>query len=188
MSNIKNKPNRRSIRFKGYDYTSPGWYYITICTHQQECIFGNIRNGEMVLSPIGKIAQKYWLEIPDHFKHVELDEFVVMPNHIHGIIIINDNRRGVRSNAPTEPNNNINPENYFSQISPQSGTLGVIIRAYKSSVTRWCRKNNYDQSIWQRNYYEHIIRNDKELYEIRKYIINNPMKWELDNEHPRNRC
>ena len=128
------------------------------------------------------------MEIPDHFKHIELDEFVVMPNHIHGIIIINDNRRGVRSNAPTEPNNNINPENYFSQISPQSGTLGVIIRAYKSSVTRWCRKNNYDQSIWQRNYYEHIIRNDKELYEIRKYIINNPMKWELDNEHPRNRC
>jgi putative transposase len=202
------RTGRRSIRLKEYDYTSPGWYYVTICTHQQACLFGDIKNGRMVLSPIGKIARKYWLEIPDHFKYVELDEFVIMPNHVHGIIIINnhagndgrgandnhsdhdicigdDHRRGVRSNAPT--NNNKNPYNYFAQISPQSGTLGVIIRSYKTSVTRWCRKNVNDPFKWQRNFYEHIIRNERELYEIRKYIRNNPAKWELDNEHPDNK-
>jgi len=143
-----------------------------------------------VLSPIGKTAQEYWLQIPKHFNHVELDEYVIMPNHIHGIIVINDKnvniRRDVRSNAPTNANAKMNPENYYSRISPQSGSLGVIIRSYKSSVTRWCRKNKHDHFKWQRNYYEHIIRNDHELYEIRKYIINNPAQWQLDSEYPDN--
>jgi putative transposase len=107
MTYDKNKYNRRSIRLKEYDYASPGWYFVTICTHQQNCLFGDIQNGKMVFSPIGKIAQEFWLEIPSHFKNIELDEFVIMPNHIHGVIIINDNGwdngkcRGVRSNAPT---------------------------------------------------------------------------------------
>lgn len=180
----KNKHHRGSIRLKGYDYASPGWYYITICTHSRECFFGDVNDGKMVSSQIGKTAKEYWLEIPDHFTHVELDEFVVMPNHIHGIVIINDDRRGVRSNAPTDAN--IDPQNYFTQISPKSGTLGVIIRSYKSSVTRWCRKNEYEYFQWQRGFYEHIIRNEPELYEIRKYIINNPAQWQLDNEHPDN--
>jgi REP element-mobilizing transposase RayT len=195
MSNNKNKYHRRSIRLKEYDYTSPGWYYVTICTHQQAVLFGDINNGRIVLSSIGKMAREYWLQIPNHFKFVELDEFVIMPNHIHGIIIINDrpgngddnngNGRGVRSNAPA--NANVNPQNYFSQISAPSGTLGVIVRSYKSSVTRWCRKNKFEYFQWQRNYYEHIIRNEQELYQIRKYIRNNPAKWELDNEHPDNK-
>jgi putative transposase len=201
---------RRSIRLKEYDYTSPGWYYITICTRQRKCWFGDINNGKMVSYPIGKIAGDFWLQIPKHFKHFELDEFVIMPNHVHGIIVIkdrvvngdhgvnvnradhdfcidNDNSRGVRLNAPTIQNNNINPQNYFSRISPKSGTLGVIIRSYKSSVTRWCHKNNHNHFQWQRNYYEHIIRNEQELYQIRKYIRNNSAKWELDNEHPVNK-
>ena len=208
MSYDKNKQHRRSIRLREYDYTSPGWYYITICTHQQAVLFGDIKNGRIVLSPIGKIARGYWFQIPNHFKFVELDEFVIMPNHLHGIVIINNhpgngdpgvsenladhdirignnNRRGVRSNAPT--NANINPQNYFSFISPKSGTLGVIIRSYKSSVTRWCRKNKFEYFQWQRNYYEHTIRNEQELYQIRKYIRNNPLKWQLDSEYPVNK-
>jgi putative transposase len=207
MSYDKNKYHRRSIRLKEYDYTSPGWYYITICTHQQTCLFGDINNGRIVLSSIGKIAWEYWLQIPNHFKFVELDEFVIMPNHLHGIVIINDhpgngdrganenladneirmgnnNHRGVRSNAPT--NANVNPQNYFSQISPPSGTLGVIIRSYKSSVIRWCCKNKNDHFKWQRNFYEHIMRNERELYQIRKYIRSNPLKWQLDSEYPVN--
>lgn len=194
MSYDKNKHHRRSIRLKEYDYTSPGWYYVTICTHQQTCLFGDINNGRIVLSSIGKMAQEYWLQIPNHFKFVELDEFVIMPNHIHGIIIINDrpgnggdnngNGRGVRSNAPA--NANINPQNRFSEISPKSGTLGVIVRSYKSSVTRWCRKNKNDHFKWQRNFYEHIMRNERELYQIRKYIRSNPLKWQLDSEYPVN--
>ena len=132
----------------------------------------------MVLSPIGKIAQEYWVEIPEHFKHIELDEFVVMPNHIHGIIIINDNRRDTACRVPT---------NQFGK--PVPGSLPTIIRSYKSAVTKQIneRRKRPGKKLWQRNFYEHIIRNDKELPQIRKYIIDNPMKWQLDNEHPRHR-
>ena len=91
MSHNKNKYHRRSIRLREYDYASPSWYYITICTHNRECLFGEVNDGKIVLSQIGKTAQEYWLEIPNHFANTELDEFVIMPNHIHGIIIINDN-------------------------------------------------------------------------------------------------
>jgi putative transposase len=192
MSEYKSKSNRRSIRLKEYDYTSPGWYYITICTHNRECLFGEVIKGKMVLSPIGKTVQEYWLQIPNHLPNIELDEYVIMPNHIHGIIIINDknvnNRRGVRSNAPTNPNITINPDNYFSQISPKSGSLSTIIRSYKSAVTKRVNElhNTAGAKLWQRGYYDRIIRNDWELYEIRKYIINNPLKWHLDNENPDN--
>jgi putative transposase len=173
MSEYKSKSNRRSIRLKEYDYTSPGWYYITICTHNRECLFGEVIKGKMVLSPIGKTVQEYWLQIPNHIPNIEKNV---------------NNRRGVRSNAPTNPNITINPDNYFSQISPKSGSLSTIIRSYKSAVTKRVNElhNTAGAKLWQRGYYDRIIRNDWELYEIRKYIINNPLKWHLDNENPDN--
>jgi len=161
----------KSIRLKEYDYSQAGWYYITICTKDKMCLFGRVVNGKTILNKIGTIVKKHWEEIPKHFCHVELDEYVVMPNHLHGIIIINN--VGVQNFEPQQ--------NKFQHIIPKS--LGSIIRAFKSSVTQWCNKNELKYFRWQRNYYEHIIRSKKSLYNIRQYIINNPLKWELDDEY-----
>jgi REP element-mobilizing transposase RayT len=165
---------RRSIRLKDYDYSSPGEYFVTICTHQRECSFGEIVEGEIRFSAIGEIADRCWREIPAHFTHVELDEYVVMPNHIHGIIIICPSV-GVHHDEPLR-------KHAFQHTIPQS--LGSIIRAYKGAVSRECRKCGFGVFRWQRNYYEHIIRDDTELDRIREYIINNPLKWQEDEEHP----
>jgi REP element-mobilizing transposase RayT len=184
-----NLHDRKSVRLRGYDYSKPGAYFITICTHDRQYNLGRSENGSIKLSPIGKIVEKYWKEIPEHFKHVALDAYIIMPNHIHGIIIIthkinsgktkNNHRRGVKFNAPT----NIISK-YHSQISPKSGSLSVIIRTFKSSVTIWCKKNGFKNFNWQRNFYDRIIRHEKELHQIRQYILNNPKKWILEEENP----
>lgn len=169
--------HRRSIRLYGYDYSQPGAYFITLCTHNRECLFGNIMDGKMVLNDVGKIAHQCWLEIPIHYPNVQLDEFIIMPNHIHGILIINDdvvqNIVGVQNIEPLQ--------NKFQKIIPRS--IGSIIRGYKIGVTKWFRQNTDIYMIWQRNYYEHIIRNEIELNKIRKYILNNPINWELDEHY-----
>jgi len=166
-----NRFNRKSIRLKEYDYSQPGEYFITICTYKHKCIFGDIINEEMMLSEHGLIARKCWDDIPKHFPFVTLDVFVIMTNHIHGIIIINHHGRDVQLNVPT-------------RLSPQKNTLSVIIRTYKAAVTTQCYKNgNYDFK-WQPRYYEHVIRDDRDLINIRDYIINNPLKWFFDNENP----
>jgi REP element-mobilizing transposase RayT len=117
-----NKHHRKSIRLKEYDYSQPGEYFVTICTHSHECVLGKIIHGEMRLNEIGKIVEKCWKEIPIHFPNTELDEFVVMPNHIHGIIVLRDYSRDVQLNVPT-------------RLSPRRWTLSVIIRTYKAAVT-----------------------------------------------------
>jgi REP element-mobilizing transposase RayT len=172
--------HRRSIRLKEFDYTNPNWYYVTICAENKECLFGSVERSKVLLSDIGKTAEEFWRNVPDHFKYCDLDDYVIMPNHIHGIIIINECRgiininecRGVQLNARTD--------NIFSQISPSRGSLGVIIRTFKGAVKKWCNENGFQNFKWQRNYYEHIIRNEQDLYRIRKYIELNPIKWELD--------
>ena len=183
------KHHRRSIRLKDYDYSQVGAYFVTICTHDKKCLLGDVVDGVVELSPIGKTALKFWLEIPKHSENVRLDEFTVMPNHIHGIVTIQnigiqgDNaapRRGVLLNAPNTS------RNYYSQISPRKNTLSVVVRTYKSALTRWCRHNNYAYFRWQRNYYEHVIRDEEDLNQIREYIINNPLKWDLDKDNPAN--
>lgn len=177
------KHHRRSIRLKGYDYSQSGAYFLTIRTKKVESFFGNVVHGEMRLSPIGKTAEHFWLEIPEHFPYAELDEFKVMPNHVHGIILIwgDENQkaaigRGVQLNTPTK--------NYFSSISPKKKTLSVIVRTYKAAVTTWCRMNGFKNFKWQQNYFEHIIRNEKSLNRIRAYIATNVQRWELDRENP----
>ena len=180
--------NRRSIRLKGYDYSSEGAYFVTICTEYWKFDFGNIVENKMKLTRIGEIAKQYWFKIPEHFKNVKLDEFVVMPNHVHGIIII-ENNIGIRekNNVGVQNFEPLQKKNKYQHIIPKS--LGSIIRAYKSAVTMWCNKdNNANYFRWQRNYYEHIIRNNQELNKIRDYIIKNPEKWEFDRNNPKNLC
>jgi len=169
------KHHRRSIRLKGYDYSQPGWYFITICTNNREMLFGKIIGGKMELNAGGNIVKKYWRDIPNHYPDVALDEYVIMPNHVHGIINIgendnNDRMENVRAKdfSPLQKNNKLH--------SP-SKTIGSIIRGFKIGVTKWFRKNTDVYNVWQRNYYERIIRNELELNRIRKYIMENPLKW-----------
>ncbi len=167
------KHHRRSIRLKDYDYSQAGAYFVTICAHNQRGLFGNIVNGEMKLSSIGKIVQREWNTTPARFPNVELDAFIIMPNYIHGILLIvgatlvvaHDKRAGTRP-APT---------------------LGKIVGSFKSRCVRKCIRNGLNVGkLWQRNYYEHIIRDEKDLNQIREYIINNPITWQLDDENPEN--
>ncbi|MHC5614763.1 MAG: transposase [Nostoc sp.] len=163
--------HRRSIRLKGHDYTQPGAYFITLCTQGRQCLFGNVVKGKMQLNYLGHIAFNCWEAIPDHFPHIELDTFVVMPNHLHGVLV------GARQcHAPTTEQ--------FGK--PVCGSTSTVIRSYKSVVSKsiniiWHTK---EQSIWQRNFYEHISRDQKSLDHIRQYILDNPQRWTDDPENP----
>lgn len=165
---LKFSPQRKSIRLKDYDYSSPGGYFVTICTFEKGYVLGEVRDGEMRLNNIGVITKRCWEEIPNHFPNIGLDAFVVMPNHVHGIIIINDHGTDVQLNVPP-------------RLSPKRGSLSVIIRTFKAAVTTECRRNGHPEFQWQSRFYEHIIRNEKEWKTIRDYIVNNPIKWSADH-------
>lgn len=167
--------HRRSIRLKEYDYSQDGYYFVTICVKNMECLLGDVVGGKMVLSNIGEIVKEYWVEIPKHFNNVLLDVFVVMPNHVHGIVVIDD--YGVVSNVGARYGM---PLQQFGMSI--SNSLPMIVNHFKSAVKRWCNKNNHEYFQWQRNYHERIIRNEKELYYKRRYIINNPLNWKLNCE------
>ena len=172
---------RKSMRLKGYDYATEGAYFLTICTHEKNCFFGSIVNSEMVLSQAGQIAQSCWLEIPVHFPHVELDYFVIMPNHIHGIITIG---AAEKSHIPKSEKL---AENYGSSTPKgTSKAVGTIVRGFKIGVTKWFRLNSNVLNVWQRNYHDHIIRDERSLTGIREYIQNNPLQWDIDKYHPNN--
>ena len=168
--------HRRSIRLQEYDYSQNGYYYVTICTQNHEHYFGKIVNGKMRLNKIGGIVCDEWIKTGQIRKNVDLDTWVVMPNHFHAIVIIeNDNVIGPVGACRGMP---------LQQFAkPQSKSLSMIVNHFKSAVKRWCNKNGFEYFQWQRNYYEHIIRNETELYIKRRYIINNPMKWELDKNN-----
>ena len=168
--------HRRSIRVHGFDYSQSGGYFVTIVTRQRECLFGEIVNGEMLLSDCGKIAEECWCAIPEHFPNVELGAYVIMPNHMHGIVIIQDNLNsyvGAQHAAPLQHN-----------VPPHS--LGAIIRSFKSAVTKQINEinNTSGMSIWQRNYYEHIIRDADDYNRVHLYIESNPLHWQTDEENP----
>ncbi|MEK6709271.1 MAG: transposase [Nitrospinota bacterium] len=165
------RQRRSSLRLKGYDYSRAGAYFVTFCTLNRELFF--LDEGTR------GIAEQCWREIPVHFPSVQLDEWVVMPNHLHGILVL-DLRRGVQLNAPTK-NLRGNP---FSAISPRPFTLSVAVRTYKAAVTTRSRRSDSVTFGWQRNYYEHIIRNEQELNRIRQYIAENPLGWASDPNNP----
>lgn len=167
--------HRKSIRLKHYDYSNPNWYFVTICTKDKECLFGEIKNGRMILNNIGSIVKEELFKTKEIRRNVDIDYYVIMPNHIHAIIIIeykieSNKRRGELQFAPT---------NKF--VSP-SHTIGAIVRGFKGSATKRINviRNKPSHPVWQRNYYEHIIRNEKDLFNIRNYIEMNPVKWEYD--------
>jgi REP element-mobilizing transposase RayT len=145
--------------------------------------FGDVDENEAWLSPVGEIARQHWADIPTHFGHARLDEFVVMPNHVHGIVIIEDpgvEASDVRPGVETRHVASLQQlqQNRFGPLKP--GSLQAIMHAYKAAVTRWCRQNGHDAFAWQPRYYEHIIRNDQDLARIRQYIRDNPAQWAND--------
>jgi REP element-mobilizing transposase RayT len=163
-----------STRLKTWNYGGSGWYFITICTNGKQPFFGKIRHGTMQLSKMGQIAKQCWAQIPDHFPNVQLDEFVIMPDHVHGIIVIK---------SPVETHNHAsNPitiQSNGNKFGPQSKNLASIIRGFKIGVTQWARTNGSPFFMWQPRYYDHIIRDEDALKEIRQYIRNNPLKYGL---------
>jgi len=178
--------HRRSIRLKGYDYSRAGLYFITICCQDRVCRFGDVVDGEMVLNDAGRIAHNEWMKTTEIRNNIALGEFIVMPNHIHGIIRLlgRDEFHSPDNKTPKQDDN----KNNLTLRSP-SQTIGAIIRGYKSSVTKQINNLgdngmgifNTPQQLWQRNYWERIIRNEKSYQRIADYIVNNPGKWHSDN-------
>ncbi len=199
---------RRNIRLKGYDYSQSGLYFVTICTRNREPIFGEIVNGTMHLNDYGEIACNEWLKTSIIRPNVQLGEFVVMPNHFHGIIIITndvvshiannnvhcrgvlhtpnpndcDNTpcRGVLHTPSSDIVSNVHRGVCNTPLRSSSQTVGAIIRGYKSALTKQLNKMACFGSVWQRNYHEHIIRNNHSCQYISNYIANNPATWEKD--------
>jgi putative transposase len=231
LKDSSKKHQRKSIRLSEYDYSFPNWYYITICAHEKRNLFGKINNGKMILNKFGYVVEEEWIQTKEIRKYVDLDYYIIMPNHLHGIIIIEqsiDDAGATRRyeskdlygrgelNSPTGdksgriqyvPTNNKlkspshttknvgatrrvaqnNDDRAIQRIAPTRQTLipnslGSIIGQFKSKVTKRLRElsGNSDLKIWQRNYYEHIIRNEIDLQNIRKYTKLNPLKWEID--------
>jgi REP element-mobilizing transposase RayT len=182
--------HRRSIRLAGYDYTLAGGYFVTLVVKEREDLFGVVVEGEMVLNPFGKVVREMWLGIQKHYPHVRLDEFCVMPNHFHGILILTDDGRGgsVQANSLAHQDDSMSANNgqAMSQTRPiKRHGLPEIIRAFKSFSARKINhmRGTPGTPVWQRNYYEHIIRNERELFAIQRYIRDNPQKWGLDSEN-----
>ncbi len=181
------KHRRRSTRLSSWDYSWAWWYYVTIVTNNREVILGNVVDDRVQLSRFGAITQKIWLSIPKRYKNIELDSYVVMPNHVHGIIIVNDER--------------VHPSSVVGAIheSPLRGEEYVKQRRKMllSKIMGWFKMNSAKQinlarkasgsSVLQRSFHDHIIRNDADLHRIRTYIANNPLQWALDEENPDNR-
>ena len=188
--------HRRTIRLKEYDYSQAGAYFVTICAWQRECLFGNIVDGKMFLNDLGTIIKKIWCNLPEHFHNTSLDEYVIMPNHFHGILTINKTV-GAKQASSALPafvgdnaaNNDGNADKGRASIHGTiSDSFSAVIQNFKSVSSRKINKyrNSPGCPVWQRNYYERVIRNDDELSRAREYIVNNPMKWELDKENPVN--
>ncbi len=178
-----NKYRNETTRLKSWDYGWNGSYFVTICTKNRERFFGEINNDEMFLSEIGKIANRCWKEIPDHFPFVKLGEFVVMPNHVHGIIVIDKKDDGRFSKSYVGTQNlaslHASKQNSLNKFGPQSKNLGSIVRGFKIGVTKKARKIRTDFQ-WQARYYDHIIRDQESFNNISEYIRNNPSQWKED--------
>jgi len=183
------KLHHRNIRLAEYDYSREGSYYVTICAQDRRCLFGDIRNGEMRPNECGKIVKRCWEELVDHYSGICLDMFVIMPNHVHGIIVITgdvtvnhnvgDGLKPVGEGLKPSPTNT-------DDDNIKCHGLTEIVRAFKTFSARKIneKRGTQGQKVWQRNYYEHIIRNERSLARIREYIYDNPRYWQTDDENP----
>jgi putative transposase len=168
-----NNRYRRSARLRGYDYAQCGIYFVTICTHNRECRLGTVIEGEAYLSDIGVVAHRCWGKLVDHYPNIQLDAYIVMPNHIHGLIVIDSIDLVGAGLRPA--------------LTKQHG-LSEIVRAFKSFSSREINRLRGTEggSIWQRSFYDHIVRDEKALHNIRSYIYMNPERWLQDRENPLN--
>lgn len=190
------KHHRRSIRLKEYNYSQAGAYYVTIVTFQRECLFGEIVNGEMELNNAGKIVQWEWLELPKRLQYVELGVYVVMPNHFHGILYFYELVGATRLGLTNTSFGKISFPNMTTDgvggsplpRGPKPASLGAVIAQFKSRATKrlWGIPSLNSTPLWQRNYYEHIIRNEQDLKNKTDYIEANPMLWDEDDVNPIN--
>ncbi len=167
---------RKAIRLRHYNYSQAGGYFITICTRRREYLFGQITNHQIALNEEGDIVKRWWLKLGDKFSGIELDGCVVMPNHIHGIIMISRGQVGAIHELPLQRD----------RIERRRILIPKIIGYFKMNSSRYINLScdTRGHPLWQRNYYEHVIRNESELFRIREYIQNNPLKWDLDRENP----
>lgn len=189
--------HRRSIRLKGFDYSQAGLYFITICCEDRVCRFGHVENGKMILNEFGKVAHNEWTKLPKRFPNMELDVFQIMPNHMHGIVALVGATLAVAQNGAVAQNDAVahhpvahlavaqNDDDIRTEESPAPTTVSDIVGAYKSLVTNGClgiykTKNETMGRLWQRNYYEQIIRKEQSYRTISEYIKNNPSKWTDD--------
>lgn len=170
--------HRRSVRLSGYDYAQSGAYFVTICAENRACLFGIVTDGTVQLNDAGRIVQNAWSELPGRFSQINVDSFVVMPNHIHGIIVV-----GAQFIAPSNSLSNRVEEAARGAMN-RTPTVGEILRAYKAVSTRMIRSTVSADFRWQRNYYEHIVRNEESLNRIQQYIVDNPIRWDSDRDNP----
>ena len=173
MTNRTEAPRRRSIRLQNYDYSLTGAYFITMLTQDRKCLFGDIVDGEICLNDWGQTAQDEWEKSAQIRKEIELDAFVVMPNHIHGVIVITDGTGRATGRSPL-------------QSGPSRRSLSTLVGGFKAVVTKRINgaRDIPGTAVWQRNYFEHVIRNEDSLSRIRRYILDNPARWEFDRENP----
>jgi len=179
--------SRHSIRLRKYDYSSGGTYFVTICAFQRECLFGEVIGGEMRLNEVGHVVEEWWASVIKHFDGISIDQYVIMPNHFHGIVAI------VGAGFP-RPDSCDTAEIHVGEtqggVTPplRKPTLGQIVGYFKYQSTKQINalRDNPGCPVWQRNYYEHVVRNEDDLTNIRQYIVNNPLKWDLDENNPAN--
>lgn len=179
MNKFQNKYRTVSARLHHWDYGSNAAYFITICTKYRYHFFGEIDNKEMELNAIGKLAKFYWIEIPKHFPFIKLGNFIVMPNHMHGLLTIDKNDSDRTAVERLQCNVSTDKNEQMAMISPKPGTISTIIRSYKSVLTKNARLIKIDFA-WQSRFHDHIIRNNSEYHRISNYILNNPANWECD--------
>ena len=178
MTLFKAKYRVDSARLQGWDYTSAAWYFVTLCTKDKKCFFGEIVNEQMTISPIGAIVAEEWNKTPEVRSGTDLDEWILMPNHLHGIIVIG-------SRAKETPHRET-PHRCVSTSTSrlQKNSLGAMIGQFKSVCTKRIWAAAFKNFAWQPRYYDHVIRDEKSLRAIREYIVNNPAKWQLDKDNP----
>ena len=184
MDNIPDQQRRRALRLRDFDYAQTAAYFVTVCTYRRACLFGDVTDGKMLLHDPGRIVQAAWQALPEHYPHVRVDAFVVMPNHVHGIVILapKDSVGAGLAGAGWKP-----APTESSTIARRHG-LPEIVRAFKTFSARRVNAARAAPGtpLWQRNYYEHVVRDADELNRIREYIDLNPVQWAMDRENPRN--
>jgi putative transposase len=172
------QPSRRSVRLRGFDYSRIGMYFLTICAFHRRSIFGELRGNIAVISPLGEIVKACWIEIPQHFPNVKVEAYVVMPNHVHGILTIHSKPLDANPQDKTAA-----AVESFGKPTPNS--IPTIVRSFKSAASKRARQSGLSggESIWQRGYYEHVLRNTREYVEATNYILLNPARWTFDEDN-----